>query len=95
MVFHTARHGRHESLVQRKIEVVVNNHVPEPTIPKEGGEQLDNAGCQRNWPEVGWIGGIICCRAVRDELDGCTLPLSRDDGSISADIKQLDQRREQ
>ena len=95
MVFHTARHRWHESLLQRRIEIVIDNHVPEPTIPKEGAEQLANAGCQHNRPEVGWIGGIICCRTLRDELDGCTLPLSRDDGLIPADIKQLDQRREQ
>jgi hypothetical protein len=59
MMLHTTRYSWHESLLKRAVEVLVGDHEPEAAIPEESGKELANTGCQGNWSEVAWVGGIL------------------------------------
>ena len=64
LMLSAARHIRQKCLLKRWIEVVIAKHELEPTIAREGGEDLTNTGCEGNGPEIGRICGIICSRTL-------------------------------
>ena len=46
-------------LLHRSVQVLILRHVGQPSLLQQAGEDLAYAGCESDWPKVGWLARVL------------------------------------
>ena len=74
----TARHAINEGLLGGCVQEVVAHHERQPSSLHQAGEDLADTRCQGDGAEVGWVGGVVGCLLLAQQVHYANLPCRGD-----------------